>query len=84
MLQFDRTRSHREFLDGAGSPCVLVSERLSVAVGSRHAGAGVTYFRPIAVERGGAVTAITDVVMVAKLAGLLAVTLAMIVGVVRK
>ena len=84
MLQLDRTRSHHEIVDAAGNPCVLVSERLSLTAGFRVAGVGAAYHHPIAVERGGHVTAITDVVMIAKLAGLLAVTLAMIMGVVRR
>ena len=84
MLQLDRTRSRHEFLDGADNPCALVTERLSLSVGIRVAGAGVSYHRPIAVERAGDVTPITDVVMIVKLAGMLAVTLAMIVGVMRR
>ena len=84
MFQLDRTRSRREFADGAGNPAALVSERLSVTVGFQHFGVGATYHHPIAVERGFEVTPIADVVMIAKLAGLLAVTLAMIVGVIRR
>jgi hypothetical protein len=71
-------------MDGAGNPCVLVSESLSVTAGLRFGGVGATYHHPVAVVRGGNVTAVTDVVMIAKLAGLLAVTLAMIVGVMRR
>ena len=84
MFQIDRSRSRHEFVDGAGNPYVLVSERLSLSVGSHFAGAGAGYHRPLAVEQAGDVTAITDVVMIVKLAGLLAVTLAMIVGVIRR
>lgn len=84
MLQLDRTRSRHEIVDAAGNPCVLVSERLTVTAGFRVAGVGATYHHPIAVERGTDIARITDVVMVAKLAGLLAVTLAMIVGVIRR
>jgi len=84
MLQFDRRRSRHEFLDGAGNPCAVVAERLSLRVGYRVAGVGFSYHRPVAVERAGAITTLTDVVMITKLAGLLAVTLAMIVGVIRR
>ncbi len=84
MLQFDRTRSRHDSFDGAGRPCGLVAERLSIRIGSGAAGGGARYDRPVAVERGGTVTVIPDLVMVARLAGLLAVTLAMIVRVMRR
>ncbi len=84
MLQFDRTRSRHDSFDGAGRHWVLVTERLSIRIGLGAAGGGARYDRPVAVEREGAVTVVTDLVMVARLAGLLAVTLAMIVRVMRR
>jgi hypothetical protein len=84
MFRIDRTVSGREFVDGAGNPCALVSEHISVAAGFRVAGVGATYRRPIAVERGADIVPITDVVMITRLVGLVAVTLAMIVGVIRR
>lgn len=83
MLQFDRIRLRREVYDGAGNSCALISDRLSITVGRGTAGFGGIYEHPVAVERDGVVTAITDVVVVVRLAGLLAVTLAVIVGVIR-
>jgi hypothetical protein len=79
-----RTRSRFEVQDAAGNPCAVVSERISLSMGSRVAGAGFAYERPIAVERAGAFTPVADVVMIVRLAGLAAVALAMIVGVIRR
>ena len=84
MVQLQRKRTRHDSVDAAGNGSVLIGEQISLRLGFGGFGAGVSYERPIAVERAGAVTAITDFVMVAKLAGVLAVTLAMIVGVVRR
>lgn len=84
MFRINRTISRRELVDGAGDRCALVSEQLSVTAGLRDTGVGVIYQRAVAVERGAHIAPITDVVMIARLVGLLAVTLAMIVGVIRR
>ena len=84
MMHLERSWSRAEVVDSSGNPCVLVTERLSLGAGIGHTMFGGSYVRPVGVEREGAVTAVKDVVMLAKLVGLLAVTLATIVGTVRR
>ncbi len=84
MVRATRTRYRREVEDAAGRPCVMVGETLAVTIGFGNGGAGASYRRPVAVERGGVVTPIVDTVMVVRLVGLLAVTLAMLIGAMRR
>ncbi len=85
MLNVERTRTATEGLDPVGIPYVMVTERLSVRLSVfGGAGIGASYVRPRAVQRAGRTYPIPDVVAIAKLAGLLAVFLALFIAEVRK
>lgn len=84
MLNFDRTRASSVGRDTAGAEYTLVSERLSVTLGGSWGGLGVSYTHPQAIVRAGEVSPIFDLVLIARLGALLLVTLAAIVGTVRR
>ncbi len=83
MLNLDRSYTRREIVDRAGNPVVLVTERLAVRFGGSRAALGADYERPLQVEHHGTATPIFDLVMIAKLVGLLLVLAATIVRTVR-
>lgn len=84
MLNFDRSRSSSAGRDAAGDEYTLVSERLSVSLSTRWGGLGASYTHPYAIERGGVVSPIRDLVLLARLGALLLVALAAIAGTVRR
>ena len=79
MLKTERSFSQRQVSDGIGGPVTLVTERLAVTFTVPGAVLGARYESPRRVVQKGVATPIFDWVMVARLFGLLAVLLAMIV-----
>ena len=72
-MTLERSRPRRELVDAAGEPFTLVSQRLAVSLELGNFGFAAGYVSPLAVERGGSVTPVRDLVLLAKLAGMLAV-----------
>ena len=84
MLRFERSQARRELTTPDGKPYTLVAENLAVSLQLGPVGAAAMYQRPRAIERAGASYPLVDTVMVVRLAALLAVILAALVGVWRR
>ena len=84
MLNLERSRSVSRHDDPNGDEYTLVSERLSLSVGGGHVWLGAGYNRPVAVIRNGRVRPLYDVVFLVRLAALLSVAVAGLVGVIRR
>ena len=84
MVNFERSRATSQHQDPNGDEFTLVSERFAISIGVRRAWAGAAYSHPAAIVRAGHTTKIVDLVMVVRLVAILAVSLAAIVGTVRR
>ena len=84
MLNFERTHTSSQHVDPSGDEYTMVSERLAIGFGGRHAWLGAAYTHPLAIVRQGSSRRIVDPVMVTRLVALLAVTLAMMIGALRR
>ncbi len=84
MVKFERSRATTQHIDPSGELYTLVSERLAVSLGGRRGWAGAAYTHPAAIVRHGRTRPVLDAVMLVRLFALLAVTLAAILGTVRR
>jgi len=84
MFNLERTRATSQHLDASGGEYTLVSERIVVSLQGKLGWSGAAYTHPVAVVRDGRSRQIFDVVMMVRLAALLTVTLAAIVGTLRR
>ena len=85
MVRIERTEMATE-LDYQGGTCLLTMERIEISLGSRgsRGGLGASYAHPKAIVRDGQVMPLLDLVMIVKLAGLLAVAVAAMIAEVRR
>lgn len=84
MVRFERSRSVVQQVDPFGDEYTLVAERLAVSLGGNRIWAGAAYNHPVAVIRHGHYRRVYDAVFLVRLLALLVLSVAAMIGTVRR